>query len=213
MSHRVRSPKYLKGHWSLKDNALDLSGYGNNGTWTGTEAYADGPFGRAVGEFPGGGGGYIDCGANVKNGITTTSTLSVTCWADIADIAAGGLNDGLFAFNETFAVQPEYGLSVQTNNFFGILDQAATGPIAYTVNKPIHLAMTYQGTTFQLFIDGVLESAQSITKTIDLSSTRFYIGTFNQASLSFDGGLWDVRLYNIVLTNVEIIEVMNMDRR
>ena len=52
MSHRIRNPQYLVGHWLAGgDHADDVSGYGNNGTWTGTEAYADGTYGRSVGSF------------------------------------------------------------------------------------------------------------------------------------------------------------------
>ena len=40
MSWRLRSPKTLVGRWPLNNNALDVSGYGNHGTWAGTEAYA-----------------------------------------------------------------------------------------------------------------------------------------------------------------------------
>lgn len=40
MSHRIRSPRYLRGRWPLQGHAEDISGYGHHGTWAGTEAYA-----------------------------------------------------------------------------------------------------------------------------------------------------------------------------
>jgi len=51
-TRRLNGP-HLKGFWRLNSRADDYSGYGNNGTWSGTEAYADGPMGRTVGVFNG----------------------------------------------------------------------------------------------------------------------------------------------------------------
>lgn len=52
-TRRLFDPRYLKGYWPLNSTADDLSGYGSNGTWSGTTAYAAGPFGKTVADFNG----------------------------------------------------------------------------------------------------------------------------------------------------------------
>jgi len=49
----------IVAHYPLNNNALDVIG-GNDGTWAGTEAYADGAYGKSVGSFNG--ASYINCG-------------------------------------------------------------------------------------------------------------------------------------------------------
>src|SRR4030042_3553048 len=53
MSWRLNHPEYLVGYWPLNNYAQDVSGYGNHGTFTGTEAYVEGPWGHSVGSFNG----------------------------------------------------------------------------------------------------------------------------------------------------------------
>ncbi len=52
-SWRLKHPSTRIGYWPLNGNALDASGYGNDGAWAGTEAYTAGLRGRQVGSFDG----------------------------------------------------------------------------------------------------------------------------------------------------------------
>jgi hypothetical protein len=71
----------LKGYWKLAGDALDYSGNGNHGTWTGTEAYTLGPRGKDVSKF--GGSSFIRLQPNnVLVSDINSVTLSIVATRD-----------------------------------------------------------------------------------------------------------------------------------
>ena len=64
---RLNDPKYLQAYYRLAGDALDYSGNGRHGTWTGTEAYALGQFGKDQAKFS---------SSSVTHASVSTNTIS-----------------------------------------------------------------------------------------------------------------------------------------
>ena len=86
MSHRLRDPKYLAFRARMNGHVLDSSGYGNNGTWTGTEQYATFFKGsKTCADF--------DQASDVDFGdeIVGAGAATVTAWINLDDFGENGL--------------------------------------------------------------------------------------------------------------------------
>lgn len=71
-----------------------------------------------------------------------------------------------------------------------------------------HIAATFDGTKLQLYVDGILMDMASAT--MDTTKTLLKFGQKADGTGFFDGQLDDVRLYNRVLTQTELIENKNI---
>jgi hypothetical protein len=67
-----------------------------------------------------------------------------------------------------------------------------------------HIVATFDGSTQNLYINGVLDSTRSLSATISASTFPLYFGANSSFSELFAGNLDDIRLYNRALSATEI---------
>lgn len=196
----------LVGYWPMNEGqsskAGDFSGNGNTGTITGA-TWADGKHGKGV-NFAN--TGYISLG-NVTAYKVATKTISF--WAkptatETYDMifANGGAN-----YYVTFS---------SSNNLFVSYSDANNIQRAFTLASGIVTLNTwaFYAVTFEVSGDNVVVSAyknggfvNSVTRTDGYSNSygaTFLIGAFSTSSLSFQGSLDEVRIYNRALSATEI---------
>jgi hypothetical protein len=82
---------------------------------------------------------------------------------------------------------------------FNDVNTVAYGPTA-AVNVWTHLAMTYNGSTIRLYVNGLQVSSVSRTGAIKTSRTPLQIGGDNYYGQYFAGTIDEVRVYNRALT-------------
>ena len=92
---------------------------------------------------------------------------------------------------------------------FGTTDVRMTGTAPLQTNAWSHLAMTYDGTTLRLYVNGVQVSSQPQTGLISSSTNPLQIGADSFSGQFYQGTIDEVRVYNVVLTQAQIRADMN----
>jgi hypothetical protein len=201
----------LVAHWKLDEDsgttAFDTSGNGNDGTFTGDPQWVAGYYGGAL-EFDGA-DDNIDCGNDDSFNITDEITLSA--WINMSkrpDV------DSWYTipWKENAYSMYLYGagntLTTLCADFW--LDSGRAdiwdGPdIDIPPNDWTHIAVTFNGTDFEFYVNGEHDFTQNQPGTIEISAINFL---FTQAGSNFAGLIDDVRLYNRALTHAEILAAM-----
>jgi hypothetical protein len=93
--------------------------------------------------------------------------------------------------------------------FTGGAERKAKGTTALALNTWTHLALTYDGTTLRLYVNGTQTASLATTGTMPNSSGALRIGGNGVWSEWFAGKIDEVRVYNKALTAAEIQADMN----
>ncbi|MHC4462693.1 MAG: LamG-like jellyroll fold domain-containing protein [Planctomycetota bacterium] len=198
----------LLGWWKFDEGsgttARDSSGKGNDGTLQGNPQWVAGKIGGAL-EFDGN-GDYVDCGASLAFNINTN--ITVTCWIKVHQLdkswqAIVGQGDNSWRLHRSSSSN---NIAWGTN---GLSPKDLTGSVNVNDGQWHHIAGVYDGTQKRLYMDGNLDASSSSTGNINNSSYNVNIGENAQATGRYwDGLIDDVRVYNRVLTQEEIQQVM-----
>jgi len=188
-------------------STADASGNGNNGTTTATTWSTVGKFGSAL-SFNG-----TSSWVTVPDApnLDLTTSVTVEAWVNPAALGTawrtavmkeqtGGLVYGLYANSDT--TRP-------SAHVFITSEQATRGTAALALNTWTHLAMTYNGTTLRIFVNGVEASNKAISGNLVLSNGALRIGGNSIWGEYFSGLVDEVRIYNRVLSANEIQSDMN----
>jgi len=212
----------LVGWWTLDEGAgataVDWSGYANHGALAGSPEWVDGFSGGAL-QFEA--GDYVDCGVGAAEGVTGDFTLAV--WAKLAPGNAG-VYGGIGGKLTNLPGAGEYmGFSIvrHSSNVYRLWVGDGTADLAkslvnsdaqYSDTEWHHVAGVREGETNALYIDGVRQTGSSTTGFVP-SPEFFHIGRqYSQlADRYFPGVIDDVRIYNKVLTEEELAEVIAGD--
>lgn len=89
----------------------------------------------------------------------------------------------------------------------GYTSVSAVGSVV--VNTWQHVTGTWDGTTMRIYVNGVLANSSAKTGTIPSKTTSFSIGS--NFSERFDGDIDEVRLWNIALSTIDIMNTMNCE--
>ncbi|ESS72439.1 PDK repeat-containing protein [Methyloglobulus morosus KoM1] len=176
---------------------VDASGNGNNGVMTNAVRVAPGKFGNAL-QFNGTNALVkINDSASLK--LTTGMTLEAwvmpsainNLWKDV--IEKGDDNYFLMATSNRSSVPVGGGTFGEIN-----------GTSALPVNTWTHLAVTYDGVTQRLFVNGAQVSSIARTGNIATSTGPLQIGGDSIYGQYFNGYIDEVRVYNRALAQTEI---------
>ncbi|MGD8787010.1 MAG: hypothetical protein PVJ60_06270, partial [Phycisphaerales bacterium] len=200
----------LVGHWKLDDGsgtvAVDSSGNGNDGTLQGDPQWVTGQIDGAL-EFDGN-GDYVDCGNDSIFDITEEITLAV--WVNANDLNNGEHNCWLGKGDNAYAIKHQSGNNLEFFIYDG--DWHSTN---YTTNIESlngewhHMAGTYDGNALKFYLDGVLSVTTTYASSIGTATHNVYLGeNSQQTGRYFDGILDDARIYSRVLTQEEIMDVL-----
>jgi hypothetical protein len=92
---------------------------------------------------------------------------------------------------------------------FGTSTSFVSGPTASPVNAWTYVALTYDGTTQRLFVNGTQVATRATTGAIQVTNSPLWIGGNNPYGEYFNGLIDEVRVYNRALTQNEISADMN----
>lgn len=202
----------LLGHWKLNETAgttaVDSSPKANNGTYTGGVTL------NQAGPYPGVGAVAADLdGANDYVAIPNeglydvTGPMTVAAWIKVD------------AFDQQFQAiiaKGDGSWRLSREGTSDLLHFACTGLSSphLTSNRGVndgawhHVAGVYTGSQIRLYIDGKLDSSLNSSGTITANNEPVQIGqNSQQANRNWEGGLFDVRLYDIALSGAEIAEL------
>ena len=199
-------PAGLVGAWGFDESsgtsALDSSGLGNTGTLSGPT--------RTTGRY---GGGLQFDGVNDwvtvadANSLDLTTAMTLEGWVRPAALGTvwrtvvikeqpGQLVYALYAGTDT-ASRP-------SGHVFTTSDRGLLGPSALPLNTWSHLAMTWDGLTMRLYVNGTQVSSSALTGTAQTSSSALRIGGNAVWPEWFNGVIDEVRVYNRALSAAEI---------
>ncbi|TKJ37662.1 MAG: hypothetical protein CEE38_06210 [Planctomycetes bacterium B3_Pla] len=201
----------LVAHWKLDEGSgntvYDSGTSGNDGTFEGDPQWVAGYYGGAL-EFDGT-DDNIDCGNDDSFNITDEITLSA--WINMAR-RPNVDNWYTIPWKENAYSMYLYGAdnTVTTLSADFWLDTGRAdiwdGPdIDIPPNDWTHIAVTFNGTDFEFYVNGEHDYTQNAPGTIEISAINFL---FTQAGSNFAGLIDDVRLYNRALTQAEILAAM-----
>ena len=211
----------LAAYWSFDEGsgttASDSSGNGNTGTLHGGATWTDGKSAKAL-DFNGV-DGYVQIPQS--SSLDVTAQVTVETWVYLrAYVDSTGMNSHLVSRSDSSG-GPLYVLATFANGkinydagpFSGYHSSVATLPL----NSWTHLAMTYNGASVCLYINGVLDSNYAQSGSIPTTSNWLAIGCKPTApsggpgTYAYTNGTIDeVRIYNRALTQQEIRTVMDL---
>ncbi|MFZ2146191.1 MAG: LamG domain-containing protein, partial [Sedimentisphaerales bacterium] len=192
----------LVAHWRLDEGSgttvVDATGNVPDGTFEGDPQWVAGKFGAAL-EFDG------DDWVNLGNppALVITEAITITCWINPAELGGergfAGLDAG-YAFKAH-----DNGVRFTTP---GILDHGSTN-ITLQVGTWQHVAASFQPGQSEglLFYYNGVETERITSSAMNAGTGPFRIGN-NQWGETYTGIIDDVRVYNHILTEPEILAAM-----
>jgi hypothetical protein len=190
-------------------NTGTLSGTGNTGTLSGAARTTAGRFGGALTfdgvddwvTVPDAASLDLTTGLTVEGWAYPTSAGSGSTWRTLAiKEAAGDLAWALYPFGDN---------GLPSGHARSGSDLWATGPAAPPLNTWTHFAMTYDGATIRLFVNGTQVGTRVQTGSLAQTSLPLRFGGNNVWGEYFAGRLDEIRIYDRVLSAAQIQADMN----
>ena len=205
------TPPGLVGAWAFDEGAgtttADASGRGNPGTLTGATWTTLGRYGNAL-SFNGS-NSVVRVADSASLDLTTAMTLSAWIRPTVSQSGWRTImqrqTDSYFlnASNSDGPLRPSGG------GTFGTSTTYVSGPTANPVNAWTHVALTYDGATQRLFVNGTQAATRATTGTIQTTDNPLWIGGNTPYGEYFTGLIDEVRVYNRALTQTDIQADMN----
>ncbi len=206
----------LVAHYTFENNVEDSSGNGHHGTLAGDPnfpiAYVNGPagFGQAA-LFDGADDGhqYVDLGT--FNPSAATDKLTIALWAkwDGASGSWQGLIGKRQAGNwdrEIMMWYFELERDAWDIGFHREGSGIATGQ-TLEVGQWTHVAVTFDGTTAKVYVDGAVVGEGGFSFGNDTEAPMQIGAAADNSGNPFNGALDEVRIYDIALSEAEILEL------
>lgn len=180
----------------------DASGHGNTGTISGATWTTSGKNGKAL-SFDGS-NDWITI--NPSSSLNLTSGMTLEAW--IYSTTLGGWRTVLFKEGSSDLVYGLYALDspgmkpegmVYLNGKVAVQGTSTTKLLAWS-----HLAVTFDGTTLKLYVDGNLVKSTTASGTMSSSSGPLRIGGNSIRGEYFLGRIDDIRVYDRALSQAEI---------
>jgi hypothetical protein len=198
----------LVGAWGFEESTgtttADASGKGNTGTINGPVRTTSGKFGSAL-TFDGindwvtvNDSASLDLttGMTVEGWAYPTAAGSASVWRAMAiKETANGLAWGLYPFGDA---------GLPSGHALTSSEQWARGTSALPLNAWSHVAVTYDGTTIRMYVNGTQVGTKAQTGSLRVSSQPLRFGGDALWPEWFQGRLDEIRVYNRALTTAEI---------
>jgi hypothetical protein len=181
----------------------DASGNGNTGTIYGA-TWTTGRYGQ----------GLLFDGATALVTISNSTSLQLTtgmtleAWVNPSSMF-DAWQDVVYKGNDNYYLEASSPINGQPGAGETLNTPPIYGPASLTVSTWTHLATTYDGTTFQLYVNGVPVASQAQSGPIATSDNPLQIGGDNIYGQYFQGVIDEVRVYNRALSAGEIATDMN----
>ena len=192
-------------------SAIDTTGNGWNGTLVGGASRVAGKSGNAVDLS--GTNQYVALPSGV---VSSNDTITVAAWVNLDTVSNW---TRIFDFGSGTATNmfltPKNGANGKIR--FGIknngsAEQIIDGQAALPTGGWHHVAVTLNGPTGTLYVDGVqvgINNAMTLKPSTMGATSQNWIGRSQYADPYLDGRVDDFRIYNLALTTSEVTHVMN----
>jgi hypothetical protein len=199
----------IAGWWPFNGNANDESGNNNHGIVNGATLSTD-RFGQTNKAYNFNGlTSYIEI-PNASN-LQLTNNYSISGWFNANVFFLSSTNDrrliskvqptGWYGGYEIFIGGNTNDIA-HTGNVGG--NNFVVGSSGYNINNWYMFTVTYEGTTQNLYMNGVLVNSQPNTGSLQTSTLPLLFGKIGGNSGYFDGELDDIGIWNRALTSAEI---------
>ena len=210
----------LTGYWPLNEGmgnaAVDWSGSGNAGLWSGTASgvsgyYSPGKTGQWAGYFNGS-NDYI----TISPFPTSVNPASWAFWVYPTSVSngsfGGGVGSSIIDGNENGG-SAGYDIGIQNTNQLWFWpsagnDRRSIGTVP--LNAWTFVVCTYDGATLRIYFNGVLDSTQAMPSP-DIP-TFIKIGAESWTTGYLKGSLNDVRIYSRALSATEVQEIYDAEK-
>jgi len=218
----------LVGYWSFEEGmgtqAGDMSGNGNNGTLENMEEndWVDGRVGQAL-DFDGN-NDYVE----IYDGrISDATEGTISAWVYIYGLADGAKMVTYGGGNVADPGNFTFDIRLDTNYYFGILQKSDSGNWSgirgntqLSINTWYHVALTSNGTSWSIYVNGQRENLSSLPVDVDGNNGDWFGDTIcaetdktsignimydgNYTGTYFNGKIDEVRIYDRDLSANEI---------
>jgi hypothetical protein len=182
----------------------DSSGNSNTGTISGAVWTSAGKFGSAL----------VFDGTSARVTVPNASSLQLTtgmtleAWVNPTAVT-GAWRDVVYKGNDDYyleATSPDGGVPAAGGTFsnYPLYGIAVLAPNIWT-----HLAVTYDGATLRLYVNGTQVAARAQTGLIQTSTNPLSVGGDSIYGQFFQGAIDEVRVYNTALTPAQVQADMN----
>jgi glucose/arabinose dehydrogenase/chitodextrinase len=214
----LQAPTGLMGAWGFNEGtgttSADTSGNGNGATLLNGLAWVTGKYG----------GGLSFDGANDYLTVTNSPSLDISgnavtlsMWLNPSTTSTGDQVVIAKHWNTTMtSPYYQYGLELQSNGarpvFFvgtpgGVTSAAMTSSLAK--GQWSHLAVVFNGSTVQFYVNGALVSTGNLSATITARGNPLRVGSDASTEQFYKGLLDNVRVYNRALSSADVSADMN----
>jgi PKD repeat protein len=184
----------------------DSSGSGNNGTISGATWTTAGKYGGAL----------VFNGTSARVTVPDAASLRLTtgmtleAWVNPTTVSSAW-RDVIYKGNDNYYLEATSDRTSRPvgGGTIGGATGEATGTSALTANTWTHLAVTYNGATLILYVNGVQVSSLTRTGNIATSTNPLQIGGDSLYGQFFQGAIDEVRVYNVARTQTQIQADMN----
>jgi len=206
----------IVGAWLLNEGAgklgraMDLSGYGNHGTFMSDAHSSPGKFGSAVDLVGNGSDDYIDVPSAFIDILEASNAFTIVSWAKLSAVAADGSIAGQYYGADVakqFMLYWDVGGSGCyvgiVNTTGGVLSTTVSSTTTAAVGEWHQVVMTWDGSfgTLNLYQDGTfMETTGSSARTMASSGEPMGIGSESTARREFAGQIDHVIIYNRALS-------------
>ena len=191
----------LVGWWRFDEGsgtvAHDTSGNGNDGTFNGDPQWVSGFMGGAL-EFDG-----VDDYVAIGD-LDLTGSFTLTFWMRPSSLPG--------EWHSVVMKEYDCGFEFDGTNLLGRVGNGAGGwgaTVTTTISTPAiwyHVALTWNGSDLEMFIDA--SSVGQNTGTHVSNNNPLLFGSWNTSSEFFNGTIDDVRIYDHVLSGIEVLSAM-----
>ncbi|QQG44288.1 MAG: DUF2341 domain-containing protein [Candidatus Roizmanbacteria bacterium] len=203
----------LVGYWKMDETAspaVDSSGNGNSGTWTGDATSAVGKFGNGV--TLDGTGDYVSLGNPAVLRYGSAITLSV--WVKPTVTLQSGSPAESFIRKESGWSGYDLFYDGTNGRIMAILDNGTfNGYVTYNTNLTAgtwyHIVLTYDNSTGVIYVNGAQAASRSFATTVADSGVNLTLGAADGGSSAFNGVLDEARIYNRALSPGEVSQLYN----
>ena len=195
--------------------AVDGSGNANTATLVGgiTRVASTNGHGNALSLS--GSGQYVTIPNSTSLDISG-SNLTLSMWVNPGTMSTDAVMVGKFWNSTMTSPYYQYGLEFQGNGKTPVFQVGSGTSVfsasmgsALTVGAWQHLAVTFNGSTVQFYVNGVLKNTVTLNTTITARGQQLRLGADNNTQQFYKGLLDDMRIYNRAQTQAEIQADMN----
>jgi hypothetical protein len=195
----VAAYSFDEGHGTT---VIDASGQDNHGTITGATWTLQGRFGSAL-DFDG-----LSALVTIPDApsLRLTTAMTLEAWVKPSTVTSAWW-DVIYKGNDNYfleATAPTGDGVPAGGGTFDANDVVMYGAAPLAVSSWTHLALTYDGATLRLYVNGVQVASQAQTGSLVTSANPLQIGGDSIFGQYFQGTIDEVRIYNQALSPSEI---------